>query len=188
MQHTPSTVILGIGNELLTDDGAGIHVLRRLSQRLSTGCTLVDGGTIGLSLLDSLADAPQLIVLDAATLDAPAGTVRVLEGAAMDRFIAGAPRRTVHEAGLQDLMSAAALHGHLPPRRALVGIQPGCVDWGTSPSPAVAASLDAAADAAVALVARWAATAVTDAAADDAADVAAAVFTGDARTAEDRVA
>lgn len=155
--HRPpsSTLILGIGNELLTDDGAGIHALRRLAQRHSTGCTFVDGGTIGLSLLDVLAEAPQLIVFDAAALDAPAGSVRVIEGAAMDRFVASGPRRSVHEAGLQDLLAAAALGGHLPRRRALVGIQPACVDWGTEPSPAVAAALDAAASQAIALLARW---------------------------------
>lgn len=155
--HSPpsSTVVLGIGNELMTDDGAGIHALRRLAQRQAPGCTFVDGGTIGLALADTLAQAARLIVFDAAALDAEAGSVRVFEGEAMDWFVASGPRRSVHEAGLQDLLAAAALCGQLPTQRALIGIQPQAVDWGTAPSPAVAAALDRAADAASALLDRW---------------------------------
>ena len=97
----------------------------------------------------SSADA--LLVLDAAQLDAAPGTVRVLEGATLDEFLR-APRCSVHELGLRDLLDAARLTDSLPARRALVGVQPRRVGIGDALSPAVAAAIPAAADAARAVL------------------------------------
>jgi len=82
------------------------------------------------------------------------GTVTVLEGEAMDAHL----RRqhgSVHEVGLSDLLDAMRLRGQLPERRALIGIEPENMDWGTEPTEAVAAALPEAADAAERLVREW---------------------------------
>ena len=150
------TLVLGVGNTLLGDEGAGIHALARLSERLGVrpGITLLDGGTLSFTLLPTLEDSDRLIVLDAARLDAPAGTVQCFEGEAMDEFI-GRPCRSVHEVGLVDLMNMSRLSGRFPSRRALIGIQPEFVDWSDSPSAAVAAALDKAAHIAAGVIERW---------------------------------
>jgi hydrogenase maturation protease len=95
-----------------------------------------------------------LIAVDAAELNARPGTIRVFEGGQMDARLSG-PKRTVHEVALSDLLSAAGLAGTLPSRRALVAIQPATVEWGTSPSPAVADAIPAACAAVRDLVERW---------------------------------
>lgn len=155
------TLILGVGNTLLGDEGAGVHALDLLAARLGEqpGVTLLDGGTLSFTLLPRLEDAERLIVFDAARLDAPAGTVRCFEGPEMDEFI-GRPNCSVHEVGLVDLMNMSRLSGRFPRHRALIGIQPEFVGWRDSPSAPVAAALEKAADCALALLQDWNGTAV----------------------------
>ena len=150
------TLILGIGNTLLGDEGAGVHALERIRALLGDAANvdLIDGGTLSFTLLPTLESYERLIVLDAAQLNGPAGTVESFEGAEFDEFL-GRPRRSVHEVGLCDLMNMAQLSGCHPQRRALIGIQPEFIDWSETCSPPVAASLDEAARRAVEFVRRW---------------------------------
>jgi hydrogenase maturation protease len=151
----PPVLILGIGNTLLGDEGAGVHALQRLHADSGNGTVeLLDAGTLGFNLLPTLEVHPRLIVIDAAELDAPPGTVRVFEGPAMDKFLAR-PRRSVHEVGIGDLLQMLRLGDNLPAWRALVGVQPLLIDWSEHLSPAVARSLDEMAAQVRALVARW---------------------------------
>jgi hydrogenase maturation protease len=152
-----SSVILGIGNTLLGDEGAGVHALARLRARGLEGpdLHLLDGGTLGFTLAPAIEAAAALVVIDATGLSAAPGTVRVFEGAAMDRFLGAQRRRSVHEIGLLDLLAIARLTDSLPARRALIGIQPGQVDWADRPTPAVARGIERAADATVELLAAW---------------------------------
>lgn len=148
-------LVLGIGNTLLGDDGAGVRALERLRAWSGPGSlALVDGGTLGFTLLPSLETHRRLIVLDSAELGASPGTVRVFEGAAMDDLLSR-PCRTVHEAGIGDLLQMLRLSGCLPERRALVGIQPEMVGWSENLCPAVASALDEVATQVRALVVRW---------------------------------
>ncbi|HET7204585.1 MAG TPA: HyaD/HybD family hydrogenase maturation endopeptidase [Steroidobacteraceae bacterium] len=151
-----STLILGIGNTLLGDEGAGVHALERVRTLLgdATDVELIDAGTLCFTLLPTLEAYRRLVVLDAAQLGAPAGTVAAFEGPAMDEFL-GRPRRSVHEVGLCDLMDMARLSGCFPRQRVLIGIQPEFVDWSETCSPPVAAALDEAAQRAVDCVRRW---------------------------------
>jgi hydrogenase maturation protease len=150
------TLILGIGNTLLGDEGAGVHALERISALLGdrTDVDVLDGGTLCFMLLPTLEQYQRLIVLDAAMIEGPAGTIESHEGTAFDRFL-GRPRHSVHEVGLCDLMSMARLSGCFPEHRAIVGIKPEFVDWSETCSAPVAAALDAVAQRAVAFVRRW---------------------------------
>jgi hydrogenase maturation protease len=149
------TLVLGIGNTLLGDEGAGVHVLEHL-RGVATGeaLELIDAGTLGFTLLPLLEDHQQLIVLDAANLGAAPGAVRVFNDIEMDNFLSR-PRRSVHEVGVWDMVSLARLGGFLPQPRALVGVQPAMIGWQHGPSPAVAAALPVMAGHVVEIVARW---------------------------------
>lgn len=151
-----STLILGIGNTLLGDEGAGVHALERIRTLLDDGSDvdLLDGGTLCFTLLPTLEAYRRLIVLDAAQLGASAGAVESFEGRAMDEFL-GRPRRSVHEVGLCDLMTMAQLSGCFPQHRALIGVQPEFIDWSEACSPPVEAALDEVARRAVEFVRRW---------------------------------
>ena len=151
------TLILGIGNTLLTDEGIGIHVLKALERQggMPDDVTLMDGGTLSFTLAGPIEDCRRLIAVDAAELREPPGAIRVFEGADMDSHVAGGGKRSVHEVSLADVLGMVALAGRLPDRRALVGIQPGHVDWGDAPTPEVGAAIPAACRAIAAIITRW---------------------------------
>jgi len=150
-----STLVLGLGNTLLSDEAVGVEVVRRLeAEGEMPGVVFMDGGTLSFTLAGTIADSSRLIVVDAAAMGARPGTVKVFEAEAMDRQLSG-KGKSVHEVSLLDLMDIARLTDTLPARRALVGIQPGRVDWGDDLSPAVAAALPEAMAAVRALVSGW---------------------------------
>jgi len=150
-----TTLVLGLGNTLLSDEAVGIEVIRRLelAADLEQVCFL-DGGTLGFTLAVPIADHPRLIVVDAARMGKPPGTTRIFEEEAMDRQLGG-KGKSVHEVSLADLMDMARLAGTLPLRRALVGIEPAAVDWGDTLTAAVETAVPMAMDAIRALIHRW---------------------------------
>ena len=150
-----SIAVVGIGNSLLTDDGAGIHTLERFAEdNVDDTVCCVDGGTVGLALLDRLGNLDGLVALDAMILGKEPGSVTVLQGEDMDSHLRN-QHGSVHEVGLSDLMDALRLRGELPDNRALIGIEPADMNWGTEPTAPVAAAVTAAASRAHDLVRRW---------------------------------
>lgn len=151
-----TTLVLGIGNNLLTDEGLGVHAVRWLETHHpdEPGLTYLDGGTLSFTLAEPIAEHDNLIVVDAARFGEPAGTLRCLEGDDMDRYLTG-NRASVHEVGLMDLFDIARLSDTFPTRRALIGVEPAALDWGEHLSPAVAPSLPRIAALVLDLAARW---------------------------------
>ena len=147
--------VLGVGNDLLQDDGAGIHTLRRYAATNGhPDVDTIDGGTIGLALMTEISGRKGLVVIDAMRLSSPPGTVTILEGTDMDECLLS-HHGSAHEVGISDLMDALRLSGDLPPRRALVGIEPESIEWGTEPTPLVANAIDQAAAAIHGLLSEW---------------------------------
>ena len=136
-----SIAVVGIGNSLLKDDGVGVHVLKRFADANPfRDVTCLDAGTVGLALMDHLSNLDGLVAIDALRMGKQPGTVTLLEGTRMDTHLRN-HHGSVHELGLSDLMDALRLCGDLPPKRALVGIEPGDIDWGTQLTEKVAASV-----------------------------------------------
>jgi hydrogenase maturation protease len=150
------TLVLGIGNTLLSDEGVGVHALHYLAGHhpLPPHVELLDGGTLSFTLAGPVAAADGLIVVDAARLDAAPGTVRLFEGEAMDTFVKGS-HGSVHEVGLSDLLDMVRLSGDLTRYRCLIGIQPRELGWGEQPTPEVAAALPEAAALVLETIGRW---------------------------------
>jgi hydrogenase maturation protease len=118
-----ATLVLGLGNTIMTDDGFGVKVVEALSSRflLRGPVTLVDGGTLGLDLLPRLEGIEQLLIVDALAMQAPPGTVFRLEGEEVPRAFAS--KLSVHQMGVQDLLAVAELQGHLPRELVVWGVQ-----------------------------------------------------------------
>lgn len=150
------TLVLGIGNTLMTDESAGVRVVEYLQARNPDLADVLwlDGGTLSFTLAPEVESSARLIVVDATELRSPAGTVQVFVDAEMDRMLGG-HGRSIHEVGLLDLMDIARLSERLPARRALVGIQPGVVGWGSEPTADVAAAIPEAARAVASLLTNW---------------------------------
>ena len=153
-----SSIVLGLGNILLSDDGAGVHAAQTLIQRLpeTSAVRVLDAGTLSFTLLGLLEDADRLIVFDAGDFGADPGAVRCLESDTLDGFLADVSRkRSVHEVGLADLLDMARLRQILPRQRALICIQAYDLGWGLEPSASVRAGIRQATDEALRLLEQW---------------------------------
>lgn len=150
-------MVLGLGNTLLGDDGAGVKVVQQLqtSRRTPSGVRFLDGGTLSFSLLGDIENTDALIVVDAAQLGEDPGTVHIYQDLAMDQFLLSKRSCSVHEVSLSELLDMSRLTGRLPSRRAFVGIQPEVIDWHTEVSPSVRAGLETACTHVRALITRW---------------------------------
>lgn len=152
----PAALVIGFGNILLSDDGAGVQLVEKLRTDMGAGAAeFIDAGTLSFSLLSYLVARDAMLVIDAADLNAAPGTVGLFEGTLMDEFLKSSRRRSVHEVGLIDLLDMARLQDCLPLRRALLCIQPQRIDWCETLSAPVAAALTGAARMAEATLRRW---------------------------------
>ena len=155
-------LVLGIGNELLGDDGLGVVAARHLAASPMPGVDVVDGGTLGLMLMPYIAGREAVLVLDAVSrVQGAPGQVVVL-GDGEVRSGHGV-RMTAHDVGLVDALSAARLAGCSPQRVGLVGVVPESVieRWGLSP--VVASRIGAMVQAARSVLADWGVEVASDA-------------------------
>lgn len=109
MTVSTKTLVLGLGNVILGDEGVGVHVVRALEQRqLPTHVECLDGGTGGFILLEPLQEAGHIILIDAAADGNPPGTVtRTTPRFSRDY----PPTLTAHDIGVKDLLDAFYMQG-----------------------------------------------------------------------------
>ena len=106
------TLILGLGNILLQDEGIGVHTLRELEKlEWPDHVDLLDGGTGGFVLLSLFQDYKNIVIIDATLSNEPEGTIKVLK----PKFAKDFPKSlSTHELGLKDMIESAILLGKVP--------------------------------------------------------------------------
>ncbi len=124
------TAVLGVGNILLSDEGIGVRAVEALGERyeLPADVEIIDGGTMGLDLLPFIEHKERLLIVDAVNIGEPPGTIAVIEGDDIPKFLA--IKMSVHQIGLPEMLSAAKIMGILPREMCLVGIQPKTMETG----------------------------------------------------------
>lgn len=155
MKTHPNTLILGIGNVLWADEGFGVRAVEELHQRFEfhENVTLMDGGTQGIYLVQHIRQADVLVVFDAVDYGLPGGTLKLVEGAEVPKFM-GAKKVSLHQTGFQEVLAMAEMMGDYPSHLLLVGVQPmELEDYGGSLRPAVKAQIQPAIDAALSYLA-----------------------------------
>jgi hydrogenase maturation protease len=97
------TLILGLGNPILTDDGIGIRVVREVATRpLPNDTTCAEASVGGLRLLEVIAGYERVIIVDAIqTPDGQPGDLR--------RLHAGDLQTSLHAGSTHDLSLPGAL-------------------------------------------------------------------------------
>jgi len=139
-------LILGVGNLLLSDEGIGIHAVRKLLEieSLPEDLEIVDGGTAGLNLLYYLEGVDRLVIIDAVETGGPPGTIVRLAGDKIPAYMA--LKISPHEITLPDFLAAAKLRDLYPKEVIVWGMQPRSLDVGVDLSPDLAAMLDTLVD------------------------------------------
>ncbi|NLO75099.1 MAG: hydrogenase maturation protease [candidate division WS1 bacterium] len=135
----PETLVLGVGNDLMRDDGAGSEAARRLQEEdLGPGVEVIVGGVEGLDLIFELEGRTRAILLDAAHMGLTPGDVRVVRREEIeDRLV---PLTSLHQLALHDVLELAELTG-LQAEVTLVAVEPAEVLPGMGLTPAVQAAV-----------------------------------------------
>ena len=97
-------LLLGLGNDILTDDAVGLHVVHELRSRLA-GCPSIDireTAEMGLALLDFITGYRTVVIVDSIqTGKASPGFVHELDAAALNQLTG----RTPHFVGVSDTLA-----------------------------------------------------------------------------------
>ena len=108
------TTILGLGNTLLRDEGFGVHFLKEMEKNylFPENVKLVDGGTLGYGLLDTISSCDRLLVIDIIKSDDLPGSIYRFTQAEMELHL---PEPTsAHEVEFFDVLLKAELMDELP--------------------------------------------------------------------------
>jgi hydrogenase maturation protease len=149
------TLVIGLGNPIMADDGLGIAALERLREgwALPQSVRLVDGGTWGMNLLPLIEGAAELLLLDAIDTGQPAGELVVLSRDQVPRFLG--LKLSPHQIDLREVLALAQLRGALPARLVAMGLQPARVEMFSGLSPELESRMDSLLTAVIEQLERW---------------------------------
>jgi hydrogenase maturation protease len=150
----PRTLVLGLGNELLSDDAVGILAVRRLREELNDQVDVIESSLSGVALMELFVGYDRAIIVDAVqTGEFPPGSIREFTPADLDRVLAPSP----HYAGIPEILALARqLELDFPREIRILAIEVGdSTTIGGALSPAVAMALPKLIGQVKSQVARW---------------------------------
>lgn len=123
-------LVLGVGNVLLKDEGVGVRVIETLGSEyaFSSNVELMDGGTLGLRLLDPICGADFLIVVDAVLNGGTPGTLYRLPVSEIEKRVTF--KNSLHQLDLVETLAYAEILGRRPDA-VIIGVEPEDISpWG----------------------------------------------------------
>jgi hydrogenase maturation protease len=139
MEPKGKTLVVGMGNLLLWDEGVGVHVLQEMKKmKLSEGLELLDIGTSTMDLIYSLNGVGKLIVIDAMRAGGAPGTI--YECSPEDLLPKEGSPISLHEIGLLETLSMAQKKG-MRIETMIIGVEPKVLEWGIELSVEVASKI-----------------------------------------------
>lgn len=124
-----NTVVIGIGNVLLSDDGAGIYAIRELEKRsLPSGVSLIEGGTGGIEIMQHIQQGRNVLIIDSVDTGSKPGTIYKFYYD--EASLSTETRISMHDLGPIEVCYLAESWGVLREKPIIFGIQPQSLDWG----------------------------------------------------------
>jgi hydrogenase maturation protease len=121
------TILMGIGNILLQDEGVGVHVIKEIEKRYSfePSIEIIDAGTLGLEIMYMLQDGvDNLLVVDAVMGGKPPGSLYVFRNEEVKKYYLK-NKLSAHEVGFSEVLALLDLIGKpVKENLILVGIEP----------------------------------------------------------------
>ncbi len=149
------TLVLGVGNTLMGDEGVGVHVIERLvaGYKIPEEVHVLDGGVLGMDLLYYLEGIENLLLVDAVETHREPGTIIRLENDEVPAFLS--MKISPHQVGVPDMLAAAKFKDLYPKRLVLWGIQPELLEMGLELSPLIASKVDTLTESIVGQLKAW---------------------------------
>lgn len=134
------TVVLGVGNLLLSDEGLGVHIVNKLMEMdLPPGVEVIDGGVSGPGLMDVIIGADRLIVIDALKGGGPPGSIYRLSPEDLTKY-PEINKISMHEIGILETLHLSGLVGQVP-ETTIIGVEPKSLEMGMDLSPEIHAKV-----------------------------------------------
>jgi len=140
--NAPEILVLGIGSLLFSDDGFGIHVVRRLEAEYTfpDRVHVVDGGVLGVNLLGVISKPRHLIVVDAVRNRGKPGDLHRIDHEEIPARIRA--KNSLHQVDFLEALTLCQALDNVP-RTVILGVEPLDVETlGLALSPPVAAQVE----------------------------------------------
>jgi hydrogenase maturation protease len=149
-----ATVVLGVGNILLSDEGFGVRVAEALLQRFRfpDDVEVLDGGTLGIELMRFLDGAERLILVDAIHGTEP-GSFREIRGEAVHLYFR--EKTSLHELGIQEVLASLVVMEKPISEIVVIGVVPLSLEISLDLTPLIAARIDEAVASVIRQLADW---------------------------------
>ena len=131
-------VVLGVGNIILTDEGAGVRAVEALERgwKLPENVLAIDGGTSGMEMIEELSNLDFLLILDVVKTGAAPGTVVKIAGEDIPVFFR--KKLSPHQIALPDVLASLELLDTMPKEIVVLGVEFISLELGMEMTPTVA--------------------------------------------------
>jgi hydrogenase maturation protease len=136
-------IVIGLGNLLLSDEGIGVHLVRRLSnwQDKFAAVDFIDAGSAGMNLLHLIANRKKAIIIDCAQMDAKPGTMRRFTPDEV-QSVKKLSHYSLHEADILQVINLSRQLGECPRETVFFGIEPASLKPGQDLSKTLSDRID----------------------------------------------
>ena len=126
-----ATLVLGLGNPLMSDEGIGVYLVQRLAKLKDKfpDVDFIDAGTGGMTVLHLIEDRQKVVIVDCARMGLQPGEIRRFTPAQAET-VKALSHRSLHEADILGIIDLAKRLGQCPDRIVIFGIEPEVVQPG----------------------------------------------------------
>jgi hydrogenase maturation protease len=137
-----NTVVIGLGNPLLSDEGIGIHLIKELKERYECrGLPLLELGTSAFSVLHAIAGKKKVVIIDCAFMGEKPGSIARFSKEEV-RSLKQISGLSLHEGDLLYTLALSENLGEAPEQIVLFGIEPASIALGGGLSETLLANID----------------------------------------------
>jgi hydrogenase maturation protease len=137
------TIVIGLGNPLLSDEGIGVHLIRKLSEHQDKFplVDFIDAGTGGMNILHLIANRKKAVIIDCAKMGKKPGTIKQFELADV-QTIKKMTHFSLHEADILQIIGLSRQLGECPDQIVIFGIEPESLELGQNLSKTLTDKID----------------------------------------------
>ena len=134
-----ATLVLGLGNPLMSDEGIGVYLVQRLAKLKDkfSDVDFIDAGTGGMTILHLIENRSKVVIIDCARMGLQPGDIRRFTPDQAET-VKALSHQSLHEADILGIINLAKRLGQCPDRIVIFGIEPEVVQPGQQLSRTIA--------------------------------------------------
>jgi hydrogenase maturation protease len=137
------TIVIGLGNILFSDEGIGVHLIRKLSENQDKfpSVEFIDAGTGGMNVLHLIANHKKAVIIDCVKMGKKPGTIKQFEPADV-QTTKKMTHFSLHEEDILRIIKLSRQLGECPDQIVIFGIEPESLELGQNLSKTLTGKID----------------------------------------------